>query len=78
MTSGLPDDSRESDDCAEAKRLADLRGRVKRARTVISTTKGLAETLAMDPSRAVVFYLRWGVTASQLTFGVSSEPTEPT
>ena len=36
ITSGLPDDSREADERAAERRLRDLRGRVKAARTAIS------------------------------------------
>jgi hypothetical protein len=61
-TSGLPDDSREADERAEERRLYDLRGRVKAARAVVSTTPGLADTLQSDWVRAARFYARWGIT----------------
>ena len=44
------------------RRLADLRGRVKAARAVISGAPGLAETLTSDWRRAARFYARFGVT----------------
>ena len=70
VTSGLPDVSREADERQEARRLADLRDRVKRPRAMISTTEGLAMTLESDPLRAVALYRRFGVTAEHLRAGV--------
>jgi hypothetical protein len=61
-TSGLPDDSREEDERVEARRLRDLRARVKAARAVVSATHGLAETLASDWRKAAAFYARFGIT----------------
>ena len=69
-TGGLPDDSREQDERAEERRLRDLRGRVKRARAVISSTPGLAETLASDWRKAAHFYARFGVTEGMVRQGV--------
>ncbi|HZY92231.1 MAG TPA: hypothetical protein VFG07_05620 [Thermoplasmata archaeon] len=62
VTSGLPDDSRDADEWEAERNLSDLPGRVKRARAVIATTPGLAEVLATDLRRAVMFYARFGVT----------------
>jgi len=72
ITSGLPDDSREEDERAEARRLRELRGRVKAARAVVSTTPGLAGTLAANWRRAAEFYARFGVTESMFRSGVRS------
>jgi len=70
ITSGLPDDSREADERAAKRRLCDLRGRVKAARAVLSTTPGLAETLARDWQKATRFYAKHGITESQFRLGV--------
>jgi hypothetical protein len=70
ITSGLPDDSREADERAAERRLRDLRGRVKAARAVLSTTPGLAETLVRDWRKATRFYARFGVTEDQFRHGV--------
>ncbi len=51
ITSGLPDDSREADEREAERRLADLRGRVKRARAVIAGTPGLKDPLENDRQR---------------------------
>jgi hypothetical protein len=61
ITSGLPDDSREADERDAERRLRELRGRVKAARKVVSTTPGLAETLAVDWQKAARFCARFGV-----------------
>ncbi len=61
-TSGLPDDSREADAKEVERRLRDLRGRVKRARALVATTAGLAETLARGWKEAARFYARHGIT----------------
>jgi len=70
ITSGLPDDSREEDEREVERRLRDLRGRVKRARAVVSTTPGLAETLQRDRQMAARFYARFGVTEEHFRHGV--------
>ena len=72
ITSGLPDDSREADERAVERRLRDLRARVKAARAVVSTTPGLAETLARDWQKAARFYEQFGITEKQFRHGVSS------
>ena len=64
-TSGLPDDCREEDERDEARRLRDLRGRVKAARAVVANTPGLAETLQGDWRKAAMFYARRGISESQ-------------
>jgi len=71
ITSGLPDDSREEDERREARRLRDLRGRVKAARAVASGTPGLAELLKRDEKRASCFFSRFDMTESQFRNGVS-------
>jgi len=70
ITVGLPDDSREEDERAEARRLRDLRGRVKAARAAVSTTPGLAEILTRDWQRAARFYALFGVTEEMLHNGI--------
>ena len=69
-TSGLPDDSREEDERRVARHLRDLRGRVKAARAVVSTTPGLADTLAGDWTQAARFYARFGITETAFRCGV--------
>ncbi len=73
ITSGLPDDSREADERAEELRIRDLRGRVKAARAVVSTTPGLPETLARDWRKAARFYARLGITEEQMRDGVPAD-----
>jgi len=70
FTSGLPDDSREEDERAEARRLHDLRACVKRARAVVASTPGLAELLVSDWRRAGMFYAQYRVTEAMLRHGV--------
>jgi hypothetical protein len=69
-TSGLPDDSREADEKQAERRLRELRARVKVARSVVSTTPGLAETLAANWQKAKRFYARFGITEGQFRRGV--------
>jgi hypothetical protein len=69
-TSGLPDDSREEDEQREARRLRDLRGRVKAARAVVSTALGLSAILHADWKRAARFYARFGITELLFRNGV--------
>ena len=79
ITSGLPDDCREEDERAEARRLRDLRGRVKRARAVVTSTPGLVETLARDWQKAAGFYAKCGITEAMLRQGVlATDPQEET
>ncbi len=59
ITSGLPDDSWEADEKQEERRLHDLRARRKMAWSVVSTTPGLAETVAADWQPAARFYARF-------------------
>jgi hypothetical protein len=70
ITSGLPDDSREADERAAERRLRELRGRVKAARKVVSTTPGLADTLAREWGKATRFYARFGITEQMFRYGV--------
>ena len=51
--------------------LHDLRGRVKAARAVVSTTPGLAETLASDRRKATWFYARFGISEEMFRCRVS-------
>jgi hypothetical protein len=73
ITSGLPDDSREADERAAARQLRDLRGRVKAARAVVSTTPGLADALRNDWKKAASLYSRFGITESQFRHGVPED-----
>jgi hypothetical protein len=61
ITSGLADDSRDEDERAAARQLAELRAIVKAARTAVSRTPGLAETLARDWHKATRFDSRYGI-----------------
>ena len=72
ITSGLPDDSREEDERQEARRVRDLRGRVKAARAVVSKDPRVAEILSHDWRKAARFYARFGVTESTFQQGVPS------
>jgi len=74
ITSGLPDDSREADERTMARRLHDLRGRVKTARALVSTTPGLAATLKFHWRKAALFYARFGITESTFRYGVAADP----
>jgi hypothetical protein len=76
VTSNLPDDSREADVRASERRLRELRGCVKAARAVVSTTPGLADTLALDWEMAARFYARSGITEAQFRQGVLASPAE--
>ncbi len=71
ITSGLPDDSLEADERQEAQRLRDFRARVKAARAAVSTTPGLAETLASDWQKAARLYARFEITETQFRHGAS-------
>jgi len=71
ITSGLPDDSREADERAAARTMRELRARVKAARALVATTRGMAETLARDWRKAAWFYARFGITEGQYRHGVS-------
>ena len=73
ITSGLPDDSREEDERAEARHLRDLRGRVKAARAVVGTAPGLAEILAHDWRKAAAFYARFSISEAQFRHGAPSQ-----
>ena len=68
-TSGLPDDSREADERASERRLRDLRGRVKAARALVSSTPGLSEVLGGNWKKAARFYARFGITQEMFRHG---------
>ena len=70
ITSGLPDDSREDDEKQEERRLRELRARVKAARAVVSTTRGLADILVRDRQKAARFYARYGIAEAMFRQGV--------
>jgi len=76
ITSGLPDDSREAYERAIERRLRDLRGRVKAARTVVSQTPGLSEALRADRTKAALFCARFGITEAMFHAGVNDEAAE--
>jgi len=73
ITSGLPDDSREEDERAEARHLLDLHGRVKAARAIVSQTPGLEKILTHDWQKAARFYSRFGITEATSRHGDSVE-----
>ena len=62
ITSGLPDDSREEDEKQAERYIGDLRARVKRARALASSTRGLREILRDDWQKPACFYARCGIT----------------
>jgi len=68
-----PDDSREADAKQAELRLRDLRARGKAASAVVSTTPGLAGTLAIDCQRAARFYARFGITEAKFRRGVRAD-----
>ena len=70
--SGVPDDSREADEKEAERQLRDLRGRVKAARALVSSTPGLSEVLAGDWKKAARFYAGYGITEEMLRPGVLS------
>jgi hypothetical protein len=70
ITSGLADDSRDADERAAARRLADLRGGVKAARKAIATTPGAADAVRADWGKEAAFLARFGVTQAQFRRGV--------
>lgn len=73
ISSGLPDDSREEDEWQEERRLRDLRGRVKHARAIVTTTPGLAEILKSDWKKAARFYARFEVTEEKSRCGIPAK-----
>jgi hypothetical protein len=58
------------DERATARRLRDLRGRVKAARATIPATPGTERALRQDWVRAAHFYARFGITEALLRYGV--------
>jgi len=70
----LPEDSREAAEKQDGRRLRDLRACVKMARAVVSSTPGLAETLAVDWQKAARFYARFRVTEAQFRYGARDAP----
>ncbi len=64
------DDSREADERAEARRLCELRARVKAARVLVETTPAAAEAVRRDWRKAAQFYAQFGITESMLRYGV--------
>jgi hypothetical protein len=75
-TSGLPDDSREADEPAGARRLADLRGQVKAARKAIAVVPGAADAMRGDLRKEAAFLARFGVTQAQFRQGVPAGAVE--
>ena len=73
ITSGLPDDSRESDVVAAERKLRDLRARVMAAQSLVAATPGMADTLARNRSKAEWFHARFKITGKQLRCGVSED-----
>jgi hypothetical protein len=71
-TSGPPDDSREADERAEARRIRDLRGRVQEALAALSALPGAQEALRADWRREARFYARFGITRACFKQGVAA------
>ena len=69
LTSGLSDGFRDEDERPTEWMIHDIRGRVKAARPVVSTTPGPAEILAFDWRKAARFYARFGVTGTMFQKG---------
>jgi hypothetical protein len=76
ITSGLADDSREADERAAARRLADLRGRVKAARKALAAAPGAADAVRADWRKEAAFLARFGVTQAQFRHGVPADAVE--
>jgi hypothetical protein len=76
ITSGLADDSRETDEKQVERRLRDLRARVKVARGVVSTTPGADQVLRKDWAKAARFYAKFGITETQFRRGVRAVTIE--
>lgn len=76
ITSGLPDDSRESDEKVADGQVRVLCARVKHARAIVTTTPGLSEILQSDWRRAARFFARIGVTEAMFRTGVTSIPEQ--
>jgi hypothetical protein len=74
VTSGLPDDSREAEELGAARRLRDLRGRVKAARAALSAHPGARKALEADWRREAAFYPRFGITQAQFRHGAPATP----
>lgn len=70
------DDSREAEDREAERRLRELRGRVERARAVIGSNPGLAETLEVDWQKAARFHARFGTTEELVRHGVAGTGAE--
>ncbi len=62
----IPHDSRGEDERVAERRLRDLLARVKAARTLVSATGGLSETLARECLKAARFFVRLGITEKRL------------
>jgi hypothetical protein len=73
-TAGFPDDSREADELVAARRLRDLRGRVKAARAALASHPEAQEALRGDWKREAAFLARWGITQVQFRHGVADSP----
>ena len=76
ITSGIPDDSREADERAAARRLADLRGRGRAARRALVAAPRADEAMRADWRKEAAFLARFGVTQAQLKSGVLATAVE--
>jgi len=76
ITSGLAEDSQDADERAAARRLADLRGRVKAARKAIAAVLGTADAMRADWRKEAAFLARFGVTQAQFRKGVPADAVE--
>jgi hypothetical protein len=77
ITSGLADDSREAEERAAARRLADLRGPVKAARKAIAAVLGTADAMRADWRKEAAFLARFGVTQGQFRRGCRRARARP-
>jgi hypothetical protein len=76
ITNGLADDTREADERAAARRLAELRGRVKAARKALAAVPGATAAMKGDWRKEAVFLARFGITQAQSCEGVPGDVIE--
>jgi hypothetical protein len=74
ITTGLPDDCREDDEREDARRIHDLRGRVKAARRLVAANPDVDRVIAGDWHKAAYLYARFGITEGMFRNGVAGQP----
>lgn len=73
VTSSHPDDTRRPHERAEARRLREVRARVKAARAAVSSAPGLSDAVAGDWQRVARFYVRFRVSEQGFRFRVPAD-----